>query len=463
MNQEILNPRLPHKHLNTKWLALVCLLMLCGCNMMGVDFGGGGPGSEQCLDETVNDAKLCRLVGNNAEGLCVLSSVVGDIKTMLQNAGGNLFEGIKNSIITQSLIPAVFTIFVMIYGIMFVLGMVQQNAWSIVVNVIKMGIIVSIFSPAGWTYFSDTLGGFVRSGTDEIIGVVSHEMLDQLGTVTNTASTGIAYSGKTPITLFSQFMPTSGAWAGSTANPLFPLDLLLGEIISPKNLAIMQASGGEGTAGWGFAYVAIYALGVFYLLGAIAKALWVYLMSLIATYLLLGMFPIFIIFILFRRTKGLFDGYVGLLISFMLQPILLFTFIALFAAMIAVSISDISGKITVCYSCTGEGSTAKCGWKFSNQAHDFACSPMPGGSRGFAPAFEAECKQLNDDISSMFPSLLIFMLLCYICNNFTGFVGAIASSIAGGVSLSGISGFMQGAFSGIGKQFQSQITSKILR
>ena len=255
----------------------------------------------------------------------------------------------------------------------------------------------------------------------------------------------------------------------TTASPMAPLDVLLGRIINPKTLAIFQAAGNTGITGWGMTYILVFALGIFFLLGAVAQALWVYLMGMVATSLLLGMFPLFVIFILFNRTKGIFDGYIKLLVSFMLQPVLLFMFIALFVSMLAGSIDGISSKLNICYSCDIEGGSDRniCTWRFTDSSGALFCNFT--GTGQFDPGYnggtgtESRCTKIEKDISDAFPSLCIFLLMCYIMQNFVGFVSSISTQIASGMDLSRISGYADGLTSKLGSKMTSQITGQMFK
>ncbi|WP_196295989.1 type IV secretion system protein [Anaplasma phagocytophilum] len=65
---------------------------------------------------------------------------------------------------------------------------------------------------------------------------------------------------------------------------------------------------------------------------------------------LLTLAPIFITFLLFQVTKGLFDGWLKMLVNFMLQPVILFAALAFLNQVIITSLHAVT-DFAACESC----------------------------------------------------------------------------------------------------------------
>src|SRR5690606_9415956 len=92
-------------------------------------------------------------------------------------------------------------------------------------------------------------------------------------------------------------------------------------------------------------------MAVFFFLSAVASGVWVYLVSTLVKTLLLGLAPIFITLVLFKPTARFFHSWVTQLINFSLQPILIFTFLAMYSVMIDIAINavfDAGRNLVVC-------------------------------------------------------------------------------------------------------------------
>jgi type IV secretory pathway VirB6-like protein len=107
--------------------------------------------------------------------------------------------------------------------------------------------------------------------------------------------------------------------------------------------------------GWtGFFYAITMLLGTVGFLFAVLRAVYIYLTALVVRGLLYALAPIFIALAMLKATKSLFDGWLQQLISYTLQPVLLFAFLSVFFEIITsfidiLGVSSISGATDICY------------------------------------------------------------------------------------------------------------------
>lgn len=105
-------------------------------------------------------------------------------------------------------------------------------------------------------------------------------------------------------------------------------DELLSKIFNFNFVKLSLALSVTGWFGWAYAAALLGAM-VAYIM-AMIFAIRVFLMALIARNVLYALAPIFVSFILFKETKSLFDNWIAQLISFTLQPIMVFAFLGMF-------------------------------------------------------------------------------------------------------------------------------------
>ena len=232
----------------------------------------------------------------NATDFTLLYNTVKQISAKLTNASATLNTSLIQNSGLSSAVHATITIYIMIYGIMFMSGMLPLKLYDLVIRLIKISIIGIIFSTTANTFFSDTMVRFFDTGTGEIITYVS-----QNGPVPNNS--GID-------------------------GVLTIVSATLSNVISEKMLVTILGLFSHSV--YGMVYAGILVMAVWSVIKSIITAMWVYLISSVMRMLLLGLAPIFIPTILFQRTRGIFDGWINQLISASLQPILLFIFFLFF-------------------------------------------------------------------------------------------------------------------------------------
>lgn len=243
--------------------------------------------------------------GTGEAGL--LSEIYNFIKDTLNDATKKLFSAFTNSGSYQMALNAAVTLMVVIGGIGFTIGVIQPSFAQLLVRLLKLGIVYAVVSPGGWTFFSDYAVKFFMDGTDELVkGVVA-------------IGTGVT--------------PPPGA------TPFYQLDRLASFLIDPDTIiAILGTFTAGGPYGMGMGGLMLIACWGF--VSLIIKALRIYAVTFVGRSLLLGVAPVFIVFLLFDRTKQMFVSWVNALISMMLQPVLLFTFLSFFLVLIESGAKD---------------------------------------------------------------------------------------------------------------------------
>ncbi len=351
-----------------------------------------------------------------APGQGLITTIIVEIQNILGQVSSALFSTIISDSGFRKALQALATLYIMFYGIMFTFGMVQITLFDFCIRMIKIGIIVLLLSPQAWSFFNNIVVRFFNAGTDAWINQVSAAVLNQ------------------PLP--------------NNAPPFYVIDQALTKAVSAKMAVTLMAM--FFTPPYGPIFGLLLALGLGTFVRAILTAAWVYLMSLILKALLFGVAPIFLAFILFVRTRYLFDGWLNQIVNATLQPILLFTFLAFFVVLVNVAIDN----IFVTPVCWTEWSESLRGSPFSVHYWRFTlcnggtCEPY-GGAWSFDGPQTATGPIFPIDILG----ILVLVMLADLASRFNGIVVLIASDLA---SASTNLASMQGA---LGDWFKSANTA----
>lgn len=355
--------------------------------------------AEQCTD--IQGKKEEAFNGNGEPGL--LSEIYNFIKEVVGTATEKLFSAFTDNEGYQNAVFWAMTLMVVFFGIAFTIGIVQVSFQQVLTRMIKLGLIATLISPAGWTFFSDYMVTFFMDGTDDLVkGIV------QIGAGTVTP------------------LPAD-------ATPFFQLDKLAEFLIQPDTIiAIMGATFAGGPygmmmggllaiAGWGFIQLII-------------KALKVYAVTFVGRSLLLGVAPIFIVFLLFERTKQMFTSWLNALLSMSLQPILLFTFLSFFLVLVESAAKDML-RTELCWSefSLVQGTTDKISfWRFKD--------PISGELQTSQLTWEGSIQCLIEGKGKggascpEFPiniiDILSFLILVYLAQRFADVIDRIANELS---------------------------------
>ncbi len=329
----------------------------------------------------------------------ILSNVTSFIQDVIATASENLFYGFTDSPAYQGALIAAATLMVTFYAIGFMIGVVQASFAQVLKRLIMLGLIFTAISPTGFDFFSDYVVRFFNDGTDELIGGVME------------ISTGIPY--------------TLGD------SPFIAIDGIANYIISPDMIiAVLGTFLGGGP--FGLAMGAILGAAVLAMIKLLIEALRIYAVSYILRALLLGVAPVFFAFMMFEKTKPLFNSWVSALVNLSLQPILFFTFLSFFIVLMSSATRDMLGGQELCwveYQNVQGSEVKRSGWRFVTSGNDFADVTEKDwqGSIACKLAKGSDCKESDLNIIN----LLTFLLLVYVGSKFGAVVNDIAQDIAG--------------------------------
>lgn len=379
----------------TIMLFVTLVMVLCSASP---SLAQAATGAETCTDfeALYNDAK------NPAPGL--LTNIADYVKEVVGSATEQLYKAFTDSQAYKNAVSATITLMIVIFGVGFLIGVVQASFGQVLIRLVKIGIILTLISPSGWQFFSDYAVKFFNEGTDDLIGIVM-----QIGTGVNLAA------GESPFRL---------------------LDGLATVILSPDMIiAILGSTFNSGP--YGLAMGGLLGFAAVGLIKLLISALKVYAIAFVVRSLMLGVAPIFIVFLLFDKTKQLFTGWLNVMIFLSLQPILFFTFISFFLVMLTTASTNMMGGNELCWTQYNavQGSQNKVSfWRFKSKDGKYAdidkydwkgqisCSLNGGKDANGQP-----CKEFPLNIVDV----LSFLILVFVAGKFGEVTTRIAQDISG--------------------------------
>ena len=356
----------------------------------------------------------------------IVRDIIAKINVQLSATSAQMYEKIILAPDYIFTIKAAITLFIMVYGILFMTGMVQIKLYDFIINVIKIGFIGWMASPTSWLFFNNTVVQFFNEGTTQLIN--------------SFTNTGSLINAVRNVPIAGDFL--SSATAGTTA--FMAIDSVLSKIISSKMFVILMAASFSNTYGVLMGALIVFSIWLF--MQSLMTALWVYIMSLVLKTLLFGLAPIFIPTILFKRTRHLFDNWLNQIVSASLQPILLFVFFIFFVKLMEGSIDQILGH-EVCWTKLPEG------WRGSGM--DFFMwkfAEYKGGLTGWVPNEKENL--LRDGFPIPIIQILTFLIIAELANRFN----KVAIQIAMQISQASVSLAHEGG-AGIGSMFSGGNTN----
>ncbi len=238
----------------------------------------------------------------NGEFKFIKEEVIGDsVKDSYKGYARGLLQGVR----------ALLTLYVIFTVIGYMLGTIQLSKFDFIVRMFKIAFIAFAFSDRSWELFGTTLSRLFIDGSTYLVDS------------------------------FSGYIGEGGrkfAFLDLTAGVLFTAETWL------KFLSLMLSGP--------FGFIAFLAIlyATFMFLKCIISATFKYVISTVLVAFLLSLTPLFIVFILFQKTKPLFDNWIKTLAHVSLEPVILFSFLSLLNQLMYSVLYNLT-NFSACYQC----------------------------------------------------------------------------------------------------------------
>ncbi len=248
--------------------------------------------------------KINDFISSNVNGVFkfIKEEVIGDsVKDSYKGYARGLLQGVR----------ALLTLYVIFTVIGYMLGTIQLSKFDFIVRMFKIAFIAFAFSDRSWELFGTTLSRLFIDGSTYLVDS------------------------------FSGYIGEGGrkfAFLDLTAGVLFTAETWL------KFLSLMLSGP--------FGFIAFLAIlyATFMFLKCIISATFKYVISTVLVAFLLSLTPLFIVFILFQKTKPLFDNWIKTLAHVSLEPVILFSFLSLLNQLMYSVLYNLT-NFSACYKC----------------------------------------------------------------------------------------------------------------
>ncbi|MEC4735529.1 MAG: type IV secretion system protein [Wolbachia endosymbiont of Halictus tumulorum] len=248
--------------------------------------------------------KINDFISSNVNGVFkfIKEEVIGDsVKDSYKGYARGLLQGVR----------ALLTLYVIFTVIGYMLGTIQLSKFDFIVRMFKIAFIAFAFSDRSWELFGTTLSRLFVDGSTYLVDS------------------------------FSGYIGEGGrkfAFLDLTAGVLFTTETWL------KFLSLMLSGP--------FGFIAFLAIlyATFMFLKCIISATFKYVISTVLVAFLLSLTPLFIVFILFQKTKPLFDNWIKTLAHVSLEPVILFSFLSLLNQLMYSVLYNLT-NFSACYQC----------------------------------------------------------------------------------------------------------------
>lgn len=314
-------------------------------------------------------------------------------------------------------VKGLLSLYIMIYGMMFLIGMVQISQTDLVLRIIKIAFVAGLLNEKTFEFFNDYVFDFVTGFTDDIIS--------------NMAGYSI-FSGST--TISNPFM-----FLNEVMTKIFLSSTFIAQVLALLSMGIN-----------GVIYFILIFVCIIIIVIVLLKAIAVYLMAFMAITVLIGLAPLFLTFILFEKTAHLFDNWVKFMFRYMLEPVVLLAGIIILTQLFTIYLDFVVGY-SVCWKCA--------------IPLKLPFPTIPGVTPAFldveifcfnwfAPwGFDHKSSQMGLNMQNM----VVLLMLAYCMWGYVDFSGNIVARLAGGAGGPSATGMGSGMANAIGDKALSMV------
>lgn len=235
--------------------------------------------------------KITNYTGTTWFSDVIYNELVNPLRTRFNKLAKTLYSSLITNAAFENIAKTMLVLYIMVYALMFLAGATQITVYDMVMRILKMGVVFALLGPDSWAFFNDYVFQFFIEGTDYL-------MTSVIGVTSNVEN------------VFGFIDPVFDKYTNSSIWFLLFIQLL--HIHTGLTF---------------FALVVMYALLLY--LSALIEVIVGYCLAFLGLAIMISLAPLFIILILFERTKSIFDNWLSTLFSYMIQPTVLLIFFLL--------------------------------------------------------------------------------------------------------------------------------------
>jgi type IV secretion system protein VirB6 len=266
--------------------------------------------ADNFYDDNHGSYKVIIKSGAKEYGFNITSELIKTVRDSLKNASNKIYTSVIENNEFIKTIRALLVLFIIANAFGFIMGLTKLTVSDFVINSIKVALILTLISNNSWDFFYNKFLFVFIDGTQQLLSMTTGNSYDK--------------------------------------NNFHFIDEIVNMLASPEiGIKVMAALSPDISKGikdvslllsWGssIAFFFIILIVIVIVFVMVAYAVILYLIALIVSSLLITVAPLFIPAILFNHSREYFMKWISQLISYMLQPVLLLTFLS-FASNILVA------------------------------------------------------------------------------------------------------------------------------
>ena len=324
----------------------------------------------------------------------VYTKIVSPLRVRFNDISEKMFIKFTTDSVLKRISQTMLTLYILIYGLLFLIGSVKVTAQDIIIRVVKISIVVVLFSEDSWNFFNNNLFNLFVNG--------SNYLMSNIIGVSSSATNVFGFIDP----IFDKYTDPK-IWS-----------LLFFQLIQIHNgLAF-------------FAAMVIYSILLYF--RAVLEVIIGYILGFMCLAVMISLAPFFITLILFQQTRSLFDNWLSTLFSYMIQPTILLIFFLLIDQVMSEQLIK-----AVVRSCWDVLINIKINLDLSHIGIplNFSFSlPFLPGIPFFIPVVAAiqNMNDLNNNVGSIMvvaTSSLLFYAYCLMCHGLVEYVTIIVGSL----------------------------------
>jgi type IV secretion system protein VirB6 len=213
------------------------------------------------------------------------NSITLPVMSLMRETSAAFYQALAINPQWQLTVRTLLTLYIVIYGLYFLSGMVQIHLRDLVTRVIKIAVVFAMFSGTSWDFFSQNVFNLFLDGMSYLFG-----------SVVGLTSSSTNVFGFVDVVFDKYLDPV--LW-----------QLLLYQLISFTNGLTLLA--------------VLVIISIVKFMSVVIEVLVAYLFGFCVIAILISFAPLFIVCMLFEKTRGIFDNWFSLLFNYMIQPTIL--------------------------------------------------------------------------------------------------------------------------------------------
>lgn len=229
------------------------------------------------------------------------------VMELMRSTAAIFYQGIATNPTWQLTVRTLLILYISIYSIYFLIGKVQITAMDILIRFTKLAVVFAMFDSNSWQFFNDRVFTLFLDGMSYLV----------------VSITGVN---------------------SSVGNVFGFVDIIFDKYTNPTIWKILAVNLLQFYNGMTYLAILMIEAILGYLLAVIDVVI-AYVMAFLTMTVLISLAPLFIVAMLFERTRTMFDNWMSLLFNYMIQPTVFLAFFLLMDQIITNQFSQTALKV----------------------------------------------------------------------------------------------------------------------